>query len=158
MKIIIISLLLLPSLAFAQGGIGNKPRTDIVMLSQVIRDSLSDQVFQNIMDLKRMAEINQFDSAAPMIAFEDSTKAWARAANPSDSAERESVAGELAKIKKLFDDFPEAHPMYFAVFKTNDTPSGEKDLYQISMVNGKKKRMISWVFYPIGDKLLLGSF
>jgi hypothetical protein len=158
MKIIIASLLLLPTLAFAQGGIGNKPRPDVVQLSQVVRDSLSDQVFQNVMDLKRMAETNQIDSAAPMIAWEDSTKTWTRAANASIPAEREFVAGELSKIKKLFDDFPEAHPMYFAVFKTKDTPSGEKDLYQIRQVNGKKQRMISWVFYPIGDKLLLGSF
>ncbi|MFI5201492.1 MAG: hypothetical protein ACHQNE_03815 [Candidatus Kapaibacterium sp.] len=158
MKITILSLLLLPSLAFAQGGIGNKPRTDIVMLSQVIRDSLSDQVFQNIMDLKRMAETNQVDSAAPLIAFEDSTKVWMRAANPGNPAERAYVVGELTKIKKLFDDFSEAHPMYFAVFKTKETPSGEKDLYQIRQISGKKQRMVSWVFYPIGDKLLLGSF
>jgi len=158
MKIIILSLLLLPSAVFAQGGIGNKPRTDIVMLSQVIRDSLADQVFQNIMNLKRMAETNQVDSAAPMIAFEDSTKTWTRAANPANPAEHDYVAGELTKIKKLFDDFPEAHPMYFAVFKTKDTPSGEKDLYQIRQVNGKKQRMVSWVFYPIGDNLLLAQF
>jgi hypothetical protein len=158
MKSIIVSLLLLPSLAFAQGGIGNKPRTDIVMLSQVVRDSLSDQVFQNIMDLKRMAETNQLDSAAPMIAYEDSTKVWTRATNPATPAEREFVADELTKIKKLFDDLPESHPMYFAVFKTKDTPSGEKDLYQIRQVNGKKQRMVSWVFYPIGDKLLLAQF
>ena len=158
MKSIIVSLLLFPSLAFAQGGIGNKPRTDIVMLSQVVRDSLADQVFQNITDLKRMAETNQVDSAAPMIAHEDSTKTWIRAANPGDSAEREYVAAELSKIKKLFGDYPEAHPMYFAVFKTKETPSGEKDLYQIRQGGGRKQRMVSWVFYPVGDKLLLGTF
>ncbi|HET6402404.1 MAG TPA: hypothetical protein VFH95_13540 [Candidatus Kapabacteria bacterium] len=158
MQKFIILFLVFPSLTFAQGGIGNKPRTDIVMLSQVVRDSLSDQVVQNITDLKRMAETNQVDSAAPMIAWEDSTKTWMRAANPANPAEREFVTDELAKIKALFDAYPELHPMYFAVFKTKDTPSDEKDLYQIRMVNGKKQRMVSWVFYPIGDNLLLAQF
>jgi hypothetical protein len=115
-------------------------------------------VFQNIMDLKRMAETNQVDSAAPMIAFEDSSKSWTRAANPSNPAERDYVARELAKIKILFDQYPDTHREYYAVFKTKDTPSGEKHLYQIHHVSGKKQRMVSWVFYPIGDKLLLGSF
>jgi hypothetical protein len=158
MKKLLFLTLLLPSLSFAQGGIGNKPRTDLVMLSAVARDSLSDLVFQNIMDLKRMAETNQVDSAAPMIAFEDSSKAWTRSANPSNPAERDYVARELAKIKILFDQYPDTHREYYAVFKTKDTPSGEKHLYQIHHVSGKKQRMVSWVFYPIGDKLLLGSF
>jgi hypothetical protein len=158
MKIAAFLLLILPTAVLAQGGIGNMPRTDIVMLSQVIRDSLSDQVFQNIMDLKRMAETNQIDSAAPMIAFEDSTKIWTRAANAASPAEREYIAGTLTKIHTLFQTYSEPHPMYFAVFKTKDTPSGEKDLYQIRQIDGKKQRMVSWLFYPIGDKLLLGSF
>ena len=158
MKLILLFLILMPSLTFAQGGIGNKPRSDIVMLSQVVRDSLSDIVFSNIMDLKRMAETNQVDSAAPMIALKDSLKTFTRAANPANPVERAYVAGMLAKINTLFHAYDNMEPLYFAIFKTKDTPSGEKDLYQIRQGSGRRKRMVSWVFYPIGDKLLLGIF
>ena len=118
MKIIIVSLLLLPTVAFAQGGIGNKPRTDIVMLSQVVRDSLSDVLLQNISDLKRIAEripagrqgddyaVILADSAAPMIAWEDSTKMFQRAANPASSLERAYIAETLLRLSTLFRDYP----------------------------------------------------
>ena len=158
MKRFLLGALFFPSIAFAQGGIGNKPRTDLVMLSAIVRDSLSDQVFQNIMDLKRMAETNQVDSAAAMIAWKDTSKIWARATNPANSEEHTYVATMLTKINALFHDYPESHKMYYAVFKTKDTPSGQKHLYQIKQVNGKHERMVSWVFYPVGDKLLLAEF
>ena len=66
---LIITALLLPTILNAQGRIGNKPRTDIVMLSQSVRDSLSDEVFAHILDLRHYAETDQVDSAAPWIAF-----------------------------------------------------------------------------------------
>ncbi len=170
MKIIAVLFLLLPSVVLAQGGIGNKPRTDIVMLSQAARDSLSDAVLQNIADLKRLAEripagkagddyaVILADSAAPMIAWEDSTKMFTRAANPANPEERAFVAKILLKLSALFRDYSDSHPMYYAVFKTKETPLGQKHLYQIKYTNGTRSKMISWVFYPIGDKLLLGSF
>jgi hypothetical protein len=158
MKKFWIILLLSPSLAFAQGGLGNKPRTDIVMLSQVTRDSLSDVVFSNIMDLKRFAETNNVDSAASLIANKDTSKQWLRTANPKDPAEQAYVAGILAKIKALFHDFPDSRRDYYTVFKTKDTPSGQKHIYQILHTNGKKQRRMSWTFYLIGDKLLMGDF
>ncbi len=158
MKKLAFIILLIPSLAFAQGGLGNQPRTDIVMLSQVTRDSLSDVVFQHIMDLKRFAETNNIDSAAPLIAHKDTSKQWLRAANPSDSSERAYVAGILIKINKLFHDFPDTRRDYYTVFKTKDTPSGQKHISQILHTNGKKQSRKSWTFYLIGDQLLLGEF
>jgi hypothetical protein len=158
MKKILFLILLIPSLAFAQGGLGNKPRTDIVMLSQVTRDSLSDVVFSHIMDLKRFAELNNVDSAAPLIAWKDTSKQWLRAVNLANPAERAYVADLLTKINKLFHDFPDTRRDYYTVFKTKDTPSGQKHIYQIVHLNGKKQRRMSWIFYPIGDQLLLGDF
>ena len=158
MKKLVFAFLLLPSLTFAQGGIGNKPRSDLVMLSAMVRDSLSDVVLQNISDLQRMAQTNQIDSAAAMIAWKDSSKAYLRGVNPASAAERAYVADMLTKMNALFQEYPDPHPMYYAVFKTTDTPSGQKHLYQIKYTGGKRSKMVSWVFYPIGDKLLLGTF
>ena len=158
MKIIILPLLFISSLAFAQGGIGNKPRTDLVMLSAVARDSLSDIVYSEIMDLKRYAESNNIDSAAMLMAYKDTSKVWTRAINLSDSAERVYVIATLAKIGKLFHDYSDTRKQYYTVYKTNETPSGQKHTYQIVHFSGKKQRTVSWIFYPIGDKLLLGDF
>lgn len=158
MKKFVFAFLLLPSIAIAQGGIGVKPRGDIVMLSAMVRDSLSDVVLQNLSDLKRMAATNQVDSATTMIAWKDSSKTYLRATNPASAAERAYVADMLTKINALFQEYSDSHPMYYAVFKTTDTPSGQKHLYQIKYSGGKRSKMVSWVFYPIGDKLLLGSF
>ncbi len=158
MKKLLIALVLFPSLAIAQGGLGNKPRTDIVMLSQVVRDSLSDVVFGHIMDLKHFAETNNIDSAALLIAHKDTSKQWLRAVNVNDSGEHAYVSGVLVKINKLFHDFPDTRRDYYTVFKTQDTPSGQKHISQIVHLNGKKQRRVSWTFYPIGDKLLLGEF
>ena len=63
----------------------------------------------------------------------------------------------VAKAAKLFTDFPETKREYFAIFKDKESPSGRKYLYQIHHNAGAKKRMVSWVFYPIGDKLVLGD-
>jgi hypothetical protein len=158
MKKFLLILLLFPSLALAQGGIGNKPRTDLVMLSQVVRDSLSDVVFARIMDLKHFAETNNIDSAAPLIANKDTSKQWLRAANAMIPSERDYVSEVLSKINKIFHDFPDTRRDYYTVFKTKDTPSGQKHISQILHTNGKKQRRVSWIFYPIGDQLLLGEF
>ena len=161
MKFLALFLLLLPTLLQAQGGIGNKPRTDIVMLPQAVRDSLADEITSHINDLKRYAEGNMIDSAAQWIAFNgnaDKSGRWSRAMNATDSAERVRVQTMLDKARKLFHEYPEMKPQYFAVFKTADAPSGQKDLYQIHHVNGNKKKMVSWTYYPVGDKLLLGDF
>ncbi len=158
MKRFLFAFLLCPTLAFAQGGIGVKPRSDLVMLSAMVRDSLSDVLLQSISDLKRMAATNQVDSAAAMIAWKDSAKMYLRATNPASPEEQAYVAGMLTKLNMLFQQYPDSHPMYYAVFKTTDTPSGQKHLYQIKYMSGKRQKMVSWVFYPIGDKLLLGDF
>ena len=158
MKIIFLPLLLISSIAFAQGGIGNKPRTDLVMLSAVARDSLSDLAFEEILDLKRYAESNNTDSAALIMAYKDTSKVWARAIKLSDSAERQYVVATLAKIGKLFHDYSDTRKQYYTVYKTKETPSGQKHTYVIVHSSGKKQRTVSWIFYPIGDKLLLGEF
>ena len=157
MKKSLLFILLSPSLAFAQGGLGNQPRTDIVMLSQITRDSLSDVVFANIMDLKRYAEANNVDSAAALIANKDTSKQWLRAVNTKDSTERAYTTGMLSKINSLFHNFPDTRRDYYTVFKAKDTPSGQKHIYQILHTNGKKQRRVSWTFYLIGDQLLLGE-
>src|SRR5207248_9179594 len=107
-----------PSVSFSQGGIGTKPRTDIVMLSQSTRDSLSDEVFAHIMDLKRYAESGMVDSAGPLIAFKDTSKHWTRAIDLSQPFERDYVQALLTRLQKLFHEFPETHREYYAVFKT----------------------------------------
>jgi hypothetical protein len=77
--------------------------------------------------------------------------------NLATPAERDYVAGMLTKINKLFQDFPDTRRDYYTVFKTKDTPSGQKHIYQILHLNGKKQSRKSWTFYPIGDQLLLGE-
>ncbi len=158
MKKFLFLFVLLPSLACAQGGIGNKPRTDIVMLSAVVRDSLSDLAFSEIMDLKRYAETNNVDSAALLIVYKDSGNTWIHAVNLSNPVERQYVTDVIAKIEKLFHDYADTRKQYYTVYKTKETPSGQRHTYVIVHSSGKKQRTVNWVFYPIGDKLLLGSF
>ena len=158
MKKFLLAILLLPSLSHAQGGIGNKPRTDLVMLSAVASDSLSDIVFSEIQDLKRFSSSNNLDSAALLIAYKDSGNTWNHAVNLADSAQRQYAVDMLDKIGKLFHDYSEMSKKYYTVYKTKETPSGQKHIYQIVHGSGKKLRTISWVAYPIGDKLLIGSF
>ena len=156
---LVLLLALRPSQTRAQGGIGNMPRTDLVMVGAMERDSLADEVFARINDLKRYAAAGQLDSAARMIAFgkaKDSSR-WARTINLQDASEKARAEALVAKAAKLFTDFPETKREYFAIFKDKDSPSGRKYLYQIHHNAGAKKRMVSWVFYPIGDKLVLGD-
>ena len=154
-------LTIVPSLSSAQGGIGNMPRSDIVMLRQSVRDSLADEVFAHIMDLKRYAETGLVDSAALIVAYNgqpNKMEKWARGVNVQDSSEKARVMNVLDRVNKLFREYPETKREYYAVFKTKDAPSGQLDLYQIHHVNGARQRMVSWTFYPIGDKLMLGDF
>ncbi|HWF43313.1 MAG TPA: hypothetical protein VG537_01600 [Candidatus Kapabacteria bacterium] len=159
--IVLLLSICIPTIVKAQGGIGNMPRSDIVMLRQSVRDSLADEVYAKILDLKHYGETGQTDSASQIIAYNgqpNKAEKWARPVNIQDSAEKARVITILNKVNKLFNDYPDVHREYYAVFKTKDAPSGQMYLYQIHHVNGNKQRMVSWVFYPIGDKLLFGDF
>jgi len=139
---------------------GKLPREDVVMISQVLRDSLSDEMFARITDLKRFALANNLDSAAPLIACKDTGKVakWTHACvltNPSDA---EHVKQVVEKIKKMYTDYPDdMHQEYFAVFKSKDVESGQMLHYQINLTKAGKKRMAYFHYYPIGDKILYGD-
>jgi hypothetical protein len=156
----VVILLGLAQLAHAQGGIGNMPRQDLVMLSAVTRDSLADEVYNRILDLKRYAETKRPDSAAMIIAYNgasDKSSKWVRAVNAKNDTEMVRVNALLDKLQKTFAASTEIHKEYFAVFKDKDNPAGEKLLYQINFASGKKKHMVSFTFYPIGELLMLGD-
>jgi hypothetical protein len=143
----------------AQGGMGKLPREDVVMLSQVVRDSLSDEMFGHITNLKRYSLAGNLDSAATEIACRDTGKVvqWTHAASLSNSDDAKHVKDVVEKLKKMFTDYPDTHQEYFAVFKSKDTPAGQMMHYQINLLKGNKKRMVSFHYYPIGDKLLFGD-
>lgn len=150
-----------PILLKAQGGIGNKPRTDLVLLGVVERDSLADEMFARIMDLKRYAEASQTDSAALIISWPGQPKdslRWARLVNMQNPDERTRVTTILDRVNKLFREYPDTKREYFAIFKEKASPAGRRYHYQIHHVNGKKQKMVSWAFYGIGDKITLGDF
>ncbi|MFI5264337.1 MAG: hypothetical protein ACHQM6_07470 [Candidatus Kapaibacterium sp.] len=163
MKTIILAIALatLSSSLHAQGGMGKLPREDVVMLSQVVRDSLSDEMFARITDLRRYALGGNADSAAPLIAFNTGggkVWSWSRPCDLKNPDEAKHVTDVLAKLKKMFTDYPDPmHQEYFAVFKTKDAPSGQLAHYQINLMKGKKKKMTSFHYYPVGDKLLFGD-
>jgi hypothetical protein len=154
--------LILASHAQAQGGLGNMPRDDIVMLSQVVRDSLSDEMFARLDDLRRYALTNNLDSAAPLIAFNTGGGpagwSWSRACSMSNPDDVKRVQEVVDKMKKLYTDYPDPmHQEYFAVFKTKDSPAGKMMHYQINLMKGAKKKMVSFHYFPVGDKLLFGT-
>jgi hypothetical protein len=161
MKSVFFLILLLPALALAQrGGIGVKPRNDLVMLPAEERDSIADEIFARIMDLKRYAETHQTDSAARIIGYfgaKTDTVHWTRTMNIQNPEEKSRVEAVLDKASKLFHANPEAHRKYFAIFKDPSSPGGRKYLYQIDHSDGKHNRMVSWTFYGNGDKLMLGD-
>lgn len=156
--IILLSLTLSSSL-YAQGGMGKMPREDVVMLSQMVRDSLSDEMFAHITNLKKYALAGNLDSAAAEIACRDTGKVvkWTHAASLSNPEDAKRVHEVVEKIKKMLTDYPEMHQEYFAVFKSKDTPAGQMMHYQINLIKGSKKKMTSFHYYPIGDKLLFGD-
>jgi hypothetical protein len=146
--------------AQAQGGIGAMPREDIVKLRAVVRDSLSDEVYHNVLFLKECALGGMTDSAAQIIAYDGGktkTGRWSRAVNMQDSSEKARVLFLMEKLKKMFTDMPDMVREYYAVFVDKDNPAGQKHLYQISLTNGKKKKMTSFTFFPIGEKMMLGE-
>lgn len=146
--------------SYAQGGIGKMPREDIVMLRATVRDSLSDEVFNKVVQLKGYALEDKFDSAAMLIAHNGGAakeSRWARAVNMQNPEEAARVNGMVARLKTLFIELPDMVKEYFAVFKDKDNPTGQKLLYQISRTNGKTKKMTSFTFYPVGDVMMLGE-
>jgi hypothetical protein len=160
--VLLATLLILSTPILAQhGGIGVKPRTDLVMLGAVERDSLADEIFARITDIRTFAETSDKEHAAPIIGWmgakTDSIK-WTRPVNLQNADESTYVQTVLAKADKLFKASPESHRKYFAVFKEPKTPGGRKYLYQIEQSDGKHNRMVSWTFYGNGDKLMLGDF
>jgi hypothetical protein len=156
LSVLFISIIAYSSL-FAQGGMGKLPRTDVVMLSQVVRDSLSDEMFARISDLKRFAIENNLDSAAALIACKDTSKQWSRACSLANHEEAEHVKEVMEKFRKMFAEYSDMHQEYFAVFKSKDTPMGQMMHYQINLVKGNKKRMVSFHYFPVGEKLLYGE-
>jgi len=147
--------------ARAQGGIGNKPRNDLVLLGVTERDSLADEMFARITDLKRYALAGQADSAALMISWPGAPKdslRWTRYVNVQNPDEKARVTSILDRLNKLFHDYPDTKREYFAIFKEKASPAGRRYHYQIHHVNGSKQKMVSWAFYGIGDKLALGDF
>ena len=158
-KIITLFVILFASNSLAQGGIGVMPREDIVKLRAVVRDSLSNEVMLRIADLQRFAAVNQIDSAAAIIAHNGGaakTGKWARASNLQNPEEAVRVNALLEKLKKITAEMPEMKGQYYAVFTDKDNPAGQKHLYQINC-SGAKKRMVSFTFYPIDDKMMLGD-
>ena len=147
------------SALFAQGGMGKMPREDVVMLSQMVRDSLSDEMFGHITNLKRYALAGNLDSAATEIACRDTGKVikWSHAASLTNHEEAERVEDIVKKMKKMFTDYPDMHQEYFAVFKSKNADSGQMLHYQINLIKGNKKKMVSFHYYPIGDKILFGD-
>ncbi len=146
--------------AYAQGGIGKMPREDIVMLRATVRDSLSDEVYNKVTQLKTYALNDMTDSATVLIVHNGGTSKegrWARAVNMQNPEEAARAAVLISKLKTMFTELPDMVKEYFAVFKDKDNPAGQKLLYQISRTNGKAKKMTSFTFYPVGDVMMLGE-
>src|ERR1043166_5038153 len=98
-------LILSSSFVYAQhGGIGVKPRTDLVMLGAVERDSLADEIFARITDIKTFAAGAKTESAAPIIGWmgaKTDTIKWTRPVNLQNADEKAYVETVLAKADKL---------------------------------------------------------
>src|SRR4051812_25078503 len=113
--LVLLAILLSVSTSFvrAQGGIGVKPRTDLVMVGAEERDSLATEALTRIQDLKRYAETGDQDSAALIIAHKgtkDDQYIWSRPVSVSEPLEKDYVAAVLGKIGKVSKSYPELHP------------------------------------------------
>lgn len=160
MKIVIFLCSLFAVTAFAQGGMGFDVRDDIVMLRATVRDSYELVLIDNIKLLEKLSVEGKTAEVAPLIAHNggtSKTERWARAARLDSADEAARVSLLMDKLKKLASEFPELVTEFYAVFKDKDNPAGQKHLYQISMTSGKKKRMTSFTFYPVGELMLLGD-
>ena len=158
---VLLAVFLMPALTYAQGGIGNKPRTDLVMLGAVERDSMADEMFARIMDLKRYAAAGQADSAALIISWPGNPKdsmRWTRLVNMQNPDEKARVMMLMDKANKLFHEYPDTKREYFAIFKEKASPAGRRYHYQIHHTNGSKQKMVTWAVYGLGDKLMIGDF
>src|SRR6187402_707338 len=103
---------------YAQGGIGKMPREDIVMLRATVRDSLSDEVYNMVIQMKTYALADQIDSATPLIAHNGGTTKegrWARAVNMQNPEEASRATAMVAKLKAMFTELPDMVKEYFAV-------------------------------------------
>lgn len=160
MKILVLLISLIAVGAYAQGGMGFDVRTDVVMLRAAVRDSYELVLIDNIKQLEKLAVEGKTAEAAALIAHNGSaakTEKWARAAKLENPEEATRVTLLMDKLKKLATEFPELVTEFYAVFKDADNPAGQKHLYQISLTSGKKKRMTSFTFYPVGELMLLGD-
>jgi len=160
MKIVVFLLTIVALGSYAQGGMGFDVRTDIVMLRATVRDSYEVVLVDNIKALQKLAADGKTAESAALIAHNGGTaktEKWARAAKLENPEEATRVTMLMEKLKKLAVEFPELVTEYYAVFKDADNPAGQKHLYQISATSGKKKRMTSFTFYPVGELMLLGD-
>ena len=150
----------MPVIAQAQGGIGIKPREDMVRLRATTQDSFAVEVASRINEMKRLLSEGKRDSVSAMIAHNGGTakeQRWARPVMLTNTDESTRATQLVDKLEKLFATFPNFDRKYYAVFKDADNPYGQKHLYQIEFSDGKRKQMVSFNFYPIGEKMLLGD-
>jgi hypothetical protein len=151
----------LPLTASAQkGGIGINPREDMVRLRATTQDSFATVVSEQIAELKKLITEGKMEEAQKLVAHNGGTaktEKWARPVMMSNTDEGTRTSALLDKLGKLFATFPNMDKKYYAVFKDADNPAGQKHLYQIEFSDGKRKQMVSFNFYPIGEKMLLGD-
>lgn len=147
--------------SFAQGGIGTTPREDLVKLRATVRDSLNAEIHNKVLDLKRYVDAGQLDSITAIIAHNGgATKEgkWARTVSMTNPDEATRVTALQDKITKLYKEFSAFEGKYYAIFKNADNPYGQQHLYQMEFTDGgKKRRKVSFTFYPVGEKMLLGD-
>ena len=153
--------LALPLTASAQkGGIGINPREDMVRLRATTQDSFATVVAEQIAELKKLLSEGKLDDAQKLVAHNGGAakaEKWARPVKLEMEEEGTRANALLEKLGKLFATFPNMDKKYYAVFKDADNPAGQKHLYQIEFSDGKRKQMVSFNFYPIGEKMLLGD-
>lgn len=153
-------LVAVPLVASAQGGIGINPREDMVRLRATTQDSFAVEVANRILTMQRLLSENKADSLYTMIAHNGGAtkhQKWARQVMMTNEEEGTRATAIVEKLRKLFAAFPQHERKYYAVFKDADNPYGQKHLYQIEFTDGKRKQMVSFNFYPVGDQLLIGD-
>jgi hypothetical protein len=154
-------LIALPICASAQkGGIGINPREDMVRLRATAQDSFATVVSERIQELKKLITEGKIDDAKKLVAHNGGaakTEKWARPVMLANEEEGTRSSALLEKLGKLFATFPNMDKKYYAVFKDADNPAGQKHLYQIEFSDGKRKQMVSFNFYPVGEQMLLGD-
>lgn len=154
-------LLALPLTSSAQkGGIGINPREDMVRLRATAQDSFATVVSERIHELKKLIAEGKMEEAQKLVAHNGGAakaEKWARPVMLANAEEGTRSSALIDKLGKLFAAFPNMDKKYYAVFKDADNPAGQKHLYQIEFSDGKRKQMVSFNFYPIGEQMLLGD-